>query len=268
MAPTASQTIERDAFDALFDALAAPRLHDRRARPCATARSSTTSCSSSADLPIGWTDEQDGGHYRLRRRDDEALFGYAVGPHSWKRFQLPPDRRLWRARRDEHGGALTDFEEPRRSAAALRVPRRALVRAARDGHPRPRAGGAAATPSRAERPFVVAVNCGQAGGTCFCVSMGTGPVAERGLRPRADRGARRRPRTTSSSTSGPSAAPSVLGDVAHAGGRRPAIAARASRGARARTRADGPRARHRPASRSCSTATTSTRAGTTSPTAA
>src|SRR4051794_37756397 len=35
---------------------------------------------SDADLPVGWTDEQDGGHYRLRRRDDAALFGYAVGP--------------------------------------------------------------------------------------------------------------------------------------------------------------------------------------------
>ena len=30
------------------------------------------------------------GSYRLRRRDDEALFGYNVGPHSWKRYQLPP----------------------------------------------------------------------------------------------------------------------------------------------------------------------------------
>ena len=35
---------------------------------------------SAADLPTGWTDEQDGGHYRLERRDDDALFGYAVGP--------------------------------------------------------------------------------------------------------------------------------------------------------------------------------------------
>ena len=35
------------------------------------------------DLPIGWTDQQDGGSYRLVRRDDEALFGYAVGPQSW-----------------------------------------------------------------------------------------------------------------------------------------------------------------------------------------
>ena len=31
-----------------------------------------------ADLPKGWSDEQDGGHYRLKKRDDEALFGYAV----------------------------------------------------------------------------------------------------------------------------------------------------------------------------------------------
>ncbi len=38
------------------------------------------------DLPVGYTDEQDGGSYRLKKRDDKALFGYAVGPQSWKRF--------------------------------------------------------------------------------------------------------------------------------------------------------------------------------------
>ena len=31
-----------------------------------------------------------------RARDDEARFGYAVGPHSWKQFLLPPRLRLWR----------------------------------------------------------------------------------------------------------------------------------------------------------------------------
>jgi sulfhydrogenase subunit beta (sulfur reductase) len=36
-----------------------------------------------ADLPGGWTDTQGGGTYRLTRRSDAALFGYAVGPHSW-----------------------------------------------------------------------------------------------------------------------------------------------------------------------------------------
>src|SRR5689334_8172803 len=58
------------------------------------------------DLPIGWTDRQDGGSYRLQRRDDEALFGYAVGPHSWKRYQLPAESTLWKARVDERGGLV------------------------------------------------------------------------------------------------------------------------------------------------------------------
>jgi len=43
-----------------------------------------------ADLPRGWTDEQEGERYRLLPRDDDALFGYAVGPHSWKKFLHAP----------------------------------------------------------------------------------------------------------------------------------------------------------------------------------
>jgi sulfhydrogenase subunit beta (sulfur reductase) len=61
------------------------------------------------DLPRGWTDEQDGGTYRLRRRDDEALFGYAVGPQSWKRFLFPPRTLLFRARRSgDRGFTVSD----------------------------------------------------------------------------------------------------------------------------------------------------------------
>src|SRR6266568_583673 len=43
-----------------------------------------------ADLPQGWTDVQEPGKYRLKRRGDNALFGYVVGPHSWKRYLFPP----------------------------------------------------------------------------------------------------------------------------------------------------------------------------------
>ena len=35
--------------------------------------------------------------------------------------------------------------------------------------------------SRREGLFIVAVNCGQAGATCFCASMGTGPRADKGF---------------------------------------------------------------------------------------
>jgi ferredoxin len=178
-----TQVIDRVAFDDLLGAIIrrgytvlGPTVRDGAIVYDEVARS--------ADLPIGWTDEQDGGHYRLRRRDDRALFGYAVGPHSWKAFQLPAEVRLWRATVDEHGG-LTQIEEPRPPARryaflgarscelhAMGILDRVLLGGS---HPDP------ADRARTADVFVVAVQCGQAGGTCFCVSMGTGPVAERGF---------------------------------------------------------------------------------------
>jgi hypothetical protein len=65
---------------------------------------------SAAELPVGWTDRQEAGTYRLERREDEARFGYAVGPHSWKQFLFPARLRLWRARKN--GGAPVVEEEP------------------------------------------------------------------------------------------------------------------------------------------------------------
>jgi len=67
---------------------------------------------SATELPIGWTDTQEAGTYRLEQRDDDARFGFAVGPHSWKQFLLPPRIRLWRAHREEGAGfALEDEPE-------------------------------------------------------------------------------------------------------------------------------------------------------------
>ena len=134
------------------------------------------------DLPAGWTDEQDGGHYRLKRRDDQALFGYAVGPHSWKRFLHAPRLELWRAERSGDGFRVVTEAEPAAKLAfigvrscelhAIRVQDRVLLEGPYvDPHYRARRADA----------FVVAVNCGQAGGTCFCVSMATGPKATFGF---------------------------------------------------------------------------------------
>ena len=57
---------------------------------------------SDTDLPIGWTDDQEAGRYKLKRRDDETLFGYAVGPHSWKKYLHPPEQQLWRAKKTKN----------------------------------------------------------------------------------------------------------------------------------------------------------------------
>ena len=134
------------------------------------------------DLPIGWTDEQEGGTYRLRRRDDAALFGYTVGPHSWKQVFHPPSVRLWRARRDADG--------LRMEAEPLTEPKTALIGArACDLHAIAIQDtvflrGAVVDQRYAagrRNAFVVAVNCGQAARTCFCTSMGTGPQASGGF---------------------------------------------------------------------------------------
>ena len=50
-----------------------------------------------ADLPIGWTDQHDKGSYKIVERKDQALFGYNVGPHTWKKFLFPPEQSLFTA---------------------------------------------------------------------------------------------------------------------------------------------------------------------------
>src|SRR6266700_524374 len=55
------------------------------------------------DLPAGWTDRQEAGRYRLERRNDAALFGYNVGPQSWRRFLQKPSERMWQAHRTDAG---------------------------------------------------------------------------------------------------------------------------------------------------------------------
>jgi sulfhydrogenase subunit beta (sulfur reductase) len=135
-----------------------------------------------ADLPEGWTEVQERGRYRLERRTDRALFGFAVGPESFKRSFFAPTVSLWRARRKDGSFVVLD--------RAAEMPRVALIGArACDLHAiaiqdRVLLEGPAVDPSYAARrrgAFVVALNCGTAGGTCFCVSMGTGPKAASGF---------------------------------------------------------------------------------------
>ena len=48
-----------------------------------------------ADLPQGWTDEQDGGKYRLSHSDDDTYFDYVVGPDSWKSWLFNKEEILY-----------------------------------------------------------------------------------------------------------------------------------------------------------------------------
>jgi ferredoxin len=135
-----------------------------------------------ADLPAGWTDKQDAGQYRVERRDDSALFGYAVGPQSWKRFLHPPTEPLWRAERTEAGFSVTAAETGPVKFAFLGV--RACELHAIGIQDRVFTGGPYVDTlyqRRRQDNFLVAVNCGEAGGSCFCASMDTGPQAKSGF---------------------------------------------------------------------------------------
>lgn len=136
-----------------------------------------------ADLPRGWTEEQSAGSYRLRRREDEALFGYSTGPQSFKRLFFLPRLRLWSARREGDGGFTVEPEHPEPSRLAL-IGARACDLHALAVQDRIFLQGPQVDPDYAARRrevFVVAIHCGQAGGTCFCASMGTGPRAAQGF---------------------------------------------------------------------------------------
>ncbi len=135
-----------------------------------------------ADLPRGWADVQEPGKYRLARRDDEALFGYVVGPHSWKKFLFPPLATVLTADRTESGWQLRSAEEETPRYAFLGV--RACELAAIAVQDRTFLGGEYIDPiykARREAVFIVAVNCTQAASTCFCTSMGTGPRCTAGF---------------------------------------------------------------------------------------
>lgn len=132
-----------------------------------------------AELPGGWTDEQAPGRYRLAKRDDEALFGYAVGPHSWKKYLFPPEARMWRAQRKQDGGFCVDPEPaPKEKYAFLGV--RPCELAAIGIQDTVFLKGPFTDPiyeARRSDVLLVAVHCGVPAGTCFCVSMNTGPRA-------------------------------------------------------------------------------------------
>jgi ferredoxin len=135
------------------------------------------------DLPAGWTDEQEGGHYRLKRRNDEALFGYNVGPHSWKNFLHPSHIRLWTATQQEGPFRILDeAERPKQPYAFLGV--RACDLKAIAAQDRILLHDKYRDPIYNDRRvgvFIVAVQCTQAAATCFCASMKTGPRAEKGF---------------------------------------------------------------------------------------
>lgn len=177
----AKKVLDRAGLDQLFQALrrrgytlVGPRVRDQAIV--------YDEIEGTSDLPIGLTDEQDGGHYRLKPRHDESLFGYVVGPHSWKKYLFPPVQKLFSVTRDGQAINFSASSEPARKLAFIGTRACELAAIAvqdkvfMDG---PFVDGG--YQRQRENVFLLAVNCTEPGGTCFCVSMNTGPRATSGF---------------------------------------------------------------------------------------
>ncbi|MBN2146533.1 MAG: 4Fe-4S dicluster domain-containing protein [Anaerolineales bacterium] len=138
--------------------------------------------SSINDLPIGWTDRQEAGSYRLERRADSNYFGYVLGPHSWKKYLFPPSHRLFSTESSDGSFRILPNDEPPPRYAFIGA--RACELAAIAIQDRVFIEGELQDPhyqKRRENAFILAVNCTEPGQTCFCVSMKTGPAVSSGF---------------------------------------------------------------------------------------
>ncbi|MGC8782976.1 MAG: 4Fe-4S dicluster domain-containing protein [Armatimonadota bacterium] len=169
-------------FQQLFDAL--KRLGYQIIAPTLLDGAIVTERVESVDeLPVGFSDEQRAGMYRLKRRADRAFFGYAVGPRPWKHYLYPPRQRLWQAKRDGNGGfrVIPEQEQIPRYAfvgvracelAAIAIQDKVFLNGQhRDEYYR----------RRRESALLIAVNCAYPASNCFCSSVGTGPRVQEGF---------------------------------------------------------------------------------------
>ncbi len=145
--------------------------------------------SSIKELPVGWSDEQEGGHYRLVQGTKGAFFEYLVGPTSWKRFLFPPQHKMWEASKSGKGFDVKRDAKDVPSYAfigvrscelnALKIQDKVFGfnRTDKCDH------GIFSDPgyvARRSKALIIAVNCSRGGKTCFCTSMGGDPHVKEG----------------------------------------------------------------------------------------
>ncbi len=131
-------------------------------------------------LPAGWTEEHNGAAYRLKKRNDNAWFGYILTSASWKKFLHAPSLKLFSAKKNGRGFEVTNHVPEPVKRAFIGV--RACDLNAIAIQDKVFYDAEYKDPSyigNRENTFIVAVNCSAAGHNCFCTSMNTGPKAEK-----------------------------------------------------------------------------------------
>ena len=136
---------------------------------------------SAHDLPRGWTEDQDGGRYRLVPTETDEVFAFSSPSTSWKRFLYPERTLLIRSSRTR-GELRVEQPVPEAPPVAF-FGIRSCDLAALGVLDRVFLDPTATDPTYAARrpdAFIIAVGCNSPGNTCFCASMGTGPSPSAG----------------------------------------------------------------------------------------
>lgn len=134
------------------------------------------------DMPIGWTDEQDAAEYRIKKRKDKALFGYVVGPQSWKKFLFPPKLKLLSLEKNGKSFKIHENKDKIDKFAFIGV--RGCEVSAIFIQDKIFKDGEYIDPyykKIRDNILIIAVNCTDPKGTCFCTSMNTGPKVKKGF---------------------------------------------------------------------------------------
>ena len=137
-----------------------------------------------ADLPKGYTSQEEPGKYTLSSNGKENYFDVTSGPQTWKKYFFPPKSQLMVFQQEN--GKSKDWVI---KSAKEETPSYALIGV----RPCDLAGiqiqdkifleGERCDPiyqERREKALIIAANCTEPCETCFCTSMGTGPKAEFG----------------------------------------------------------------------------------------
>jgi ferredoxin len=136
---------------------------------------------SAGDLPAGWTEEQDGGRYRLAPTGTDEVFAFSSPATAWKRYLYPERTLLIRAHRDGDAIRVVEPEPEAPSVAFFGI--RSCDLAALGVLDKVFLDPGATDPTYAANRadvFIVAAACAHPGGTCFCASMDTGPSPRSG----------------------------------------------------------------------------------------
>jgi ferredoxin len=139
-------------------------------------------------LPQGLRDEQDGGRYRLVPGDPALTFEYVVGPDGPKSYLFPSCLRLltFHVQGEEFVPDEGSPQPPKLAMLGVRPCELAAIGVqdrvfAVDRPGTFRCESETWYTQVRQQALLLAVNCTRPGGTCFCASWGTGPIASQGF---------------------------------------------------------------------------------------